>query len=334
MGKVKDLTGKVFGQLTVLSFSHTTTNGAYWLCRCTCGTEKVVPSKLLKNGRAVSCGCRKAQIVRSTIERSIERRREMFGTIDLVGKRFGSLTVLERVACKHHDMWLCRCDCGKLVTKPSNNLAGANPSCGCRQGVRRRLDLTGQRFGRLVALEYDEAQSKIVGRSCWRCQCDCGNSAIVVTNLLTSGHTQSCGCLQREHTSRLGASVGVENGKAQSKYDWNVKVSGKRVALRSSFEVIFAKYLLKHRIRFEYEPRRIQLAPDTIYIPDFYMPDTDTRVEVKGYASERWQRKRAMFERAGYRLLVVTEASIASYLPGIKYGVWMERNAHKYLRNP
>ena len=82
LGNVKDLSGKVFGQLTVLSFSHTTTSGAFWLCRCTCGNEKVVPSRLLKNGRAVSCGCKKVKIVRSTIERSIERRREMFGVTD------------------------------------------------------------------------------------------------------------------------------------------------------------------------------------------------------------------------------------------------------------
>lgn len=333
MGKVKDLTGKVFGQLTVLSFSHTTTNGAYWLCRCTCGTEKVVPSKLLKNGRAVSCGCKKAQIVRSTIERSIERRREMFGTIDLVGKRFGSLTVLERVSCKHHNMWLCRCDCGKVVTKSSSNLANANPSCGCKQGVRRRLDLTGQRFGRLVAIEIDDEKTE-PSRVYWRCRCDCGNESSVRGSMLAKGHTQSCGCLQREHTSRMGATFGIENGRGQSKYDWHVKVSSKRVTLRSSFELIFAKYLLKHRIRFEYEPRRIQLAPDTIYIPDFYLPDTDTWVEVKGYASPNWLRKRAMFERAGYRLLVVTQASVDSYLPGISYGVWMSRNKHKYLRNP
>ncbi len=152
--------------------------------------------------------------------------------------------------------------------------------------------------------------------------------------MLVRGHTQSCGCLQRESISRLGATVGIKNCTAQSKYDWHVKANGKRVVLRSSYEVIFAKYLLKHRIRFEYEPRRIQLAPDTIYIPDFYLPDTDTWVEVKGYASPNWLRKRAMFERAGYKLIVVTGASIDSYLTGIKYNAWMDKNAHKYLRNP
>jgi predicted nuclease of restriction endonuclease-like RecB superfamily len=105
--------------------------------------------------------------------------------------------------------------------------------------------------------------------------------------------------------------------------------------MRSGYEVIFAQYLLRHRISFEYEPRRIKLTPSTVYIPDFYLPDTDTWVEVKGYAADSWLRKRAMFERAGYRLLVVTRASIASYLPDeISYSTWLRRNGHKYLRNP
>lgn len=57
-------------------------------------------------------------------------------------------------------------------------------------------DLTGQRFSRLVALEY-------VGRgrsreSLWRCACDCGNETTVPTSALTSGNTTSCGCFGRE----------------------------------------------------------------------------------------------------------------------------------------
>jgi hypothetical protein len=258
----------------------------------------------------------------------------MFGASNLVGLRFGALTVLEQSADKRgHLVWVCRCDCGKVVTRLTESLTGwENISCGCRKGIARRKDLTDQRFGRLVAVERDEQKSIETGKSYWRCVCDCGNITSVVTNVLVSGHSQSCGCLQSEISSRLGATIGINNGRAQSRYDWHVKVSGKRVTLRSSFEVIFAKYLLKHRIRFEYEPQRIQLNANTIYIPDFYLPDTDTWVEVKGYASDAWKRKRTMFERTGRRLLVVSIASLDTYLDGISYAVWMKRNKHKYLK--
>lgn len=60
----------------------------------------------------------------------------------------------------------------------------------------KAIDLTGQRFGRLVALSPAD---KHKGRTCWLCQCDCGKQAIVTTQQLrrTNG-TRSCGCLHSE----------------------------------------------------------------------------------------------------------------------------------------
>lgn len=57
-------------------------------------------------------------------------------------------------------------------------------------------DLTGMRFGRLIVICQDhvDAYRKIY----WKCQCDCGNIAIVRGNALKSGNTQSCGCLKHE----------------------------------------------------------------------------------------------------------------------------------------
>lgn len=54
------------------------------------------------------------------------------------------------------------------------------------------LDISGQRFGKLVA---KERVGTIGSRSMWRCQCDCGNTSIVSVSNLRNGHTQSCGCL-------------------------------------------------------------------------------------------------------------------------------------------
>jgi hypothetical protein len=57
-------------------------------------------------------------------------------------------------------------------------------------------DLTGQRFGRLVALERISPPG--VGPVLWRTRCDCGTERVERTMRLCSGDTVSCGCLARE----------------------------------------------------------------------------------------------------------------------------------------
>lgn len=56
---VKNLIGRVFGRLTVIepTIFRTIGGNLIWKCRCTCGTETVVSSGRLTNGRTKSCGC-------------------------------------------------------------------------------------------------------------------------------------------------------------------------------------------------------------------------------------------------------------------------------------
>lgn len=63
-----------------------------------------------------------------------------------------------------------------------------------------RIDLTGQKFGKLTVLE--KAQSKN-GRTYWLCQCECGNKKEIQTDLLRNGKTKSCGCYKRENIIKL-----------------------------------------------------------------------------------------------------------------------------------
>lgn len=55
------------------------------------------------------------------------------------------------------------------------------------------IDLTGQRFGKLVVINY---VGKIEGKSgtYWNCQCDCGNTKIINGAQLRGGNTKTCGC--------------------------------------------------------------------------------------------------------------------------------------------
>lgn len=58
----------------------------------------------------------------------------------------------------------------------------------------KKIDLTGKRFGRLVAIkEAGRTKNKAV---LWECKCDCGKTTIKQGYNLVSGHTKSCGCLK------------------------------------------------------------------------------------------------------------------------------------------
>ena len=57
---------------------------------------------------------------------------------------------------------------------------------------RKKLDLTGQRYGKLTVLCPAE---NIGERTAWLCRCDCGRETVVRTCRLRSRHTSRCGCL-------------------------------------------------------------------------------------------------------------------------------------------
>ena len=130
--------------------------------------------------------------------------------IDLTGKTFNYLTVIERADDyiqsngKKETAWLCECICGnKKVIKGSDLKTGNIKSCGCMHYVRKYEDLTGQRFGRLVVIE--KAEDKIYSGQkfiSWLCQCDCGNTTIAQTGNLKNGRVSSCGFYKKEKTQK------------------------------------------------------------------------------------------------------------------------------------
>ena len=83
----------------------------------------------------------------------------------------------------------------------------------------KKIDLTGQRFGKLVVIK--ESSERKSGRVCWECQCDCGNTIVVKGLSLKNGDTKSCGCL------RAGNEVGKRYGK------WTVIKKGPSLGRRA-----------------------------------------------------------------------------------------------------
>jgi hypothetical protein len=67
--------------------------------------------------------------------------------------------------------------------------------------VGKLIDLTGQRFGRLVVVS---CAGKKKQRLQWLCRCDCGNEKIIRATSLTSGNTTSCGCIQVKRRTKHG----------------------------------------------------------------------------------------------------------------------------------
>lgn len=65
---------------------------------------------------------------------------------------------------------------------------------------KQRHNIVGKKFGRLTVKEYHHSNDGAF----WTCVCDCGNTRVVSTHSLKSGHTKSCGCYNRERSSEYG----------------------------------------------------------------------------------------------------------------------------------
>jgi hypothetical protein len=79
-------------------------------------------------------------------------------------------------------------------------------------------DITGQRFGRLVAIKVVSKTRRAAPRidTKWLCQCDCGQQHITGLTSLRTGSTSSCGCLAAEGNNATHGAA--RNGKLTPEY--------------------------------------------------------------------------------------------------------------------
>lgn len=260
MPKKIDLTNKRFEKWQVIREATLEEKqnrpGAYWLCKCDCGTEKIVNGQLLRNGQSTSCGCGASEKISKANKNKAE---------DLTGQIFGRLTVLERDfdAEEAHPKrgstyWKCKCQCGNIISTTKLNLKnGVTKSCGCLQkeiasknmyklSFGNYIDLTNQRFGKLVVLKKVEGLSGS-NSTLWLCQCDCGNQKIIESRNLRSGFTQSCGCLKQSHGELLIEQLLAQNHILFQK-EYLIKIKNKN--LRFDF-AIFNNEKLQYLIEFD-----------------------------------------------------------------------------------
>ena len=112
----------------------------------------------------------------------------------LLGKTFGSLTVLQYSHTNNagNAFWKCQCLCGNIsIVKAKYLNNGDTKSCGCLKKQHSDLYYLSTKFEKLQPIE------KIVRdwKTYYKCLCNCGNSTVVLASNLLTGNTKSCGCL-------------------------------------------------------------------------------------------------------------------------------------------
>lgn len=144
--KKKDLTGRVFGDLTAVR----PTDGSYnrWVCRCAaCGGECESTRRRLLEGKKTHCGC---------------KTRKDAAKKDITGQRFRMLTALyetDKRDYKGSVIWHCRCDCGNEVDLSYNSLNYSDiVSCGCHK--RAVVETLRTRLTHVAGTSVDILKSK------------------------------------------------------------------------------------------------------------------------------------------------------------------------------
>lgn len=113
--------GDRLGEWTIMYYA----GDMRWHCKCSCGKEKDVLTKYLRDGTSKSCGHdRNYHIIKD----------------DITGKRFGSLVVPGYTGSSN--MWQCKCDCGTIKNIHRDSLmTGKTKSCGCLKETMRAQTL-------------------------------------------------------------------------------------------------------------------------------------------------------------------------------------------------
>lgn len=97
--------------------------------------------------------------------------------------------------------------------------------------TRNKKDITGNRYGRLVAVK--STSEKVNNSYKWECLCDCGKIVFVSVGSLNSGNTKSCGCAGIEQIIKHNKEVKrlPDNGGARNSLYSRYKLSARRKKL-------------------------------------------------------------------------------------------------------
>lgn len=154
-------------------------------------------------------------------------------TKDISGQKFGHLDVLRRNGSdkNSNSLWLCKCECGNTATIRWSILKRGQVFCSKQCALYQkhaRTDLTGQRFGRLTAVER-KGMATNSKKAVWRFNCECGNTSEQTADNVLSGNTQSCGCVGLASRIKHGKSQTLEYHRAANR-KWAAENPAKAIA--------------------------------------------------------------------------------------------------------
>lgn len=79
--------------------------------------------------------------------------------------------------------------------------------------MAKAVDMTGIRYGRLVAIE--EVKERAHGHKQWKFKCDCGKVTIKRGIEVRNGVTTSCGCYRKEDLSRRSKGIAPKDRRVK-----------------------------------------------------------------------------------------------------------------------
>lgn len=145
-----------------------------------------------------------------------------------------------------------------------------------RETLRQKyLYRIGEQYENLTIVDIVKSEKKTL----CRCHCKCGKFKNVEYYNLKSGKVRSCGCLRKETISKYASENNHNNNYG---YQWYFIQNDEKINCDSSYEAIYANFLLSNNINFEYHNKIFKLDNGIRYTPDFYLIDTDEYIEIKG----------------------------------------------------
>ncbi|MEO2202298.1 hypothetical protein ABGV42_00925 [Paenibacillus pabuli] len=188
--KFKDLTGKVYGELTVMSLDRYDTEKrlAYWNCECTCGNPRIASAYSLTKSDVVDCGDYFNHKKFKPIEVNA----------GIQGLKLGKMSYIQPLVRNNIIYWEYRCDCGMDGYIKQNRIEKSSTrSCGCDNGKPGHgpgivPPIFGKRYGCFTVTDLADNPEGSANIH-FVVECDCGHKDIVELKYINLVKEHNCG---------------------------------------------------------------------------------------------------------------------------------------------